>query len=267
MSDGDEQRTWRALRAWKEALRAGPGAPSSELRAPPVDEGDGLLGALYVPLLRDLPATCAVAHLAQSLDGRIATERGSSQWLSGPEGLRHAHRMRALFDAVVVGTETARLDDPQLTVRHVDGTNPVRVVLDPSLSLPPSLRLFTDGLAETLVVASEDAARGRTSVGQAEILALASEHGVLPPARVLDALARRGLRRVYVEGGGVTVSRFLAAGCLARLHLVIAPVIVGSGRPSLVLPPVDVIGSAVRPRTRTFHLGADILVDCAFEEG
>jgi riboflavin-specific deaminase-like protein len=181
-------------------------------------------------------------------------------------GLRHAHRMRALFDAVIVGTETARIDDPQLTVRLVGGPNPVRVLIDTRLSLPASLRALSDGAAPTLLIAAASHARGRTRVGQAEVVALPTDaEGALSPSDILDALAARGLRRVYVEGGGVTVSRFMTAGCLSRLHLSIAPIVLGSGRPSLILPEINDVRQALRPRTRHVLLGEDILVDCVVE--
>ena len=94
---------------------------------------------LYLPLCGDCPERFVVAHLGQSLDGRIATVDGSSRWVTGPEDVAHNHRMRALFDAVVVGAETVRQDDPQLTVRLVPGRNPTRVVLDPGRRLKAEL--------------------------------------------------------------------------------------------------------------------------------
>ncbi len=243
--------------------------PAAGLACPAVGEGDlddddeRALSELYDSLVHDLPETCAVAHLAQSLDGRIATARGGSKWLSGSLGLRHAHRMRALFDAVVVGIETARLDDPELTVRLVAGPNPVRVIVDPSLSLPASSRVASDGAARTLVVASASRVRGRTRVGDAEVLPIPEDaRGILDPRAIVTALAERGLRRVYVEGGGVTVSRFLEAGCLERLYLTVAPLLLGSGRPSLALPEIAEVSEAMRPRTRQLRLGEDTLVEC-----
>lgn len=248
------------LVAW---LPPGAGLACSAVGPGEVSEEERALSELYASLVHDLPPMCVVAHLAQSLDGRIATARGASKWLSGPQGLRHAHRMRSLFDAVVVGIETARLDDPQLTVRLVTGPNPVRVVIDPSLALPPSSRVATDGAARTLVVASASQVRGRTRVGEAEVVAIPEDpRGILDPRAIVAALAERGLRRVYVEGGGVTVSRFLEAGCLARLYLTVAPLLLGSGRPSLALPEIAEVAEAVRPRTRQLRLGEDTLVEC-----
>jgi diaminohydroxyphosphoribosylaminopyrimidine deaminase / 5-amino-6-(5-phosphoribosylamino)uracil reductase len=220
---------------------------------------------LYLPLCCDCPEPFVVAHLGQSLDGRIATVDGSSRWVTGPEDVAHTHRMRALFDAVVVGAETVRHDDPQLTVRLVPGRNPTRVVLDPGRRLKAGYRLFTDGAAPTLVLCADELAGRRPRLGQAEVIGAGADAGRLRPAAVLDLLARRGLRRVFVEGGGITVSRFLAAGCLHRLQITIAPLIIGSGRPSISLPKIGRLSESLRPTVRKFDLGRDILFECRFD--
>jgi len=87
---------------------------------------------------------------------------------------------------------------------------------------------------------------------------------VLPPAAILDDLRRRGLRRVFVEGGGVTISHFLQAGLLRRLHVTISPLFLGQGRPGLALAKIEGLDQALRPRVRRFPLGEDMLFDCEF---
>lgn len=222
---------------------------------------------LYLPLaLVPRHHSFAIAHLAQSLDGRIATSGGESQWLTGEADQRHTHRLRALADAVIVGAGTVRQDNPRLTVRHCSGDQPVRVVLDASLALPPDRAVFGDGAAETLVLAAADRTRGATRIGRAEIVPLPREGERLAPAAIRAALARRGLYWILIEGGGVTVSRFLAAGALDRLQLVLAPVILGSGRPSVQLPEITTLSSALRPRMRHLPLGGDLLVECILRD-
>src|ERR1700722_4202831 len=93
-----------------------------------------------------------IGQLGQSLDGRIATPTGHSKYISGPEALRHLHQLRALVDAVVVGVQTVIADDPQLTVRHVEGRNPARVVIDPNGRLPPNARMLSDNHATVLTI-------------------------------------------------------------------------------------------------------------------
>jgi len=217
---------------------------------------------LYLPLCRGCPERFVVAHLGQSLDGRIAAANGASRWVTGELDIVHNHRMRALFDAVVVGAGTVRHDDPQLTVRAVPGADPVRVVLDTRRRLGSAYRLFNDGAAPTLLLCAVELARPGERLGQAEVVGVASAGRSLCPQAVLDVLAARGLRRVFIEGGGLTVSRFLAAGCLDRLQITVAPLIIGSGRPSITLPEIDQLGACLRPDVRRHVLGSDVLFDC-----
>jgi diaminohydroxyphosphoribosylaminopyrimidine deaminase/5-amino-6-(5-phosphoribosylamino)uracil reductase len=205
-----------------------------------------------------------VGHLGQSLDGRIATESGASHYVTGPVDIRHNHRMRALFDAIIVGPSTAALDDPQLTVRECEGDNPVRVVIDAECSLPASLKLFHDGAAPTLLLCAADKVNGGGRVGDAEIVGIARDAESLSPVAIKAALAARGMRRLYVEGGGVTVSRFLKAGCLDRLQVTVSPLIIGSGRPAIVLPEVETLTDSLRPAVRRFDFGDDVMFECRF---
>ena len=101
-----------------------------------------------------------IAQLGQSLDGRVATATGKSRYINGPEAIRHLHRLRALCDAVVVGVGTVIADDPQLTVREVQGPCPARVVIDPNFRLPDCARMLGDGAAPIYAVQSVDRARG-----------------------------------------------------------------------------------------------------------
>ena len=202
--------------------------------------------------------TVAVGQIGQSLDGRIATESGHSHYINGPAGLAHLHRLRALVDAVVVGVGTAAADDPQLTVRHVAGPNPARVVIDPSGRLSAKARLFAPDGARRLIVTA-----GATAVMPAgvEVITLPKAGGGIEPAAILAALAERGFRRALIEGGADTVSRFLAAGCLDRLHVVVAPIILGSGRAGLTLPPIERVDQALRAPVRTHRLDDEVLFD------
>jgi len=206
----------------------------------------------------------AVGHLAQSLDGRIATTNGKSRWLSGDEDLLHTHRMRAMCDAVMVGVNTVLSDDPQLTVRRCAGRHPVRVVIDPERRLDGSQRMFRDGAAPTLVLAAADRARAGEALARSEVVPVPRGRWGLDPHEIRRVLARRGLSVLFVEGGGITVSRFLAAGALDRLQITVAPLILGSGRPGILLPEITDVRNGLRPRARRFVLGNDVMIECDF---
>jgi diaminohydroxyphosphoribosylaminopyrimidine deaminase/5-amino-6-(5-phosphoribosylamino)uracil reductase len=201
-----------------------------------------------------------VGQLGQSLDGRVATPTGHSHYINGPAGLAHLHRLRALVDAVVIGIGTALADDPQLTVRHVSGPQPVRVVIDPSGRLPGSARLLANDGVRRIVFSASDV-RPPLPPG-IEIVGLPKSGGQLVPSAILAALAERGLHRILIEGGADTVSRFLAAGCLDRLHLIVAPIVLGSGRVGLALPPIERADQALRAPMSVHRLDDEVLFDC-----
>jgi len=165
------------------------------------------------------------------------------------------------MDAVIVGAGTVELDDPELTTRLVAGDHPTRVVIDPTLRVTHARKLYRDGLAPTLIACQRE---GRRPDGPPRIplLELARESERLSLPELLAALAARGLRRVFVEGGGVTLSNFIQARCLDRLHVTVCPILIGCGRPGISLPGVDRLDQALRPVTRRFTLGEDVLFDC-----
>ena len=224
--------------------------------------------SIYSPIAR---GPFVIGQLGQSLDGRIATPTGHSRTISGESGITHLHRLRSLADAVIVGIGTVLADDPQLTVRAVPGRNPARVVIDPNARLTARARLLADDGTRCIVVQAGDRPRPASITARVTSLTLhpAEEHSVaghIDPHAIVSALAALGLRRLLVEGGGQTVSRFLAAGTLTRLHVCVTPVVIGSGPTGLCLPPIARMEEAMRPRCQTHFLGEDVLFDFAFEE-
>jgi riboflavin-specific deaminase-like protein len=229
------------------------GADGTDIAAPS-------LSALYLPLL-DIGPTAAIAHLGQSLDGRIATASGASHYVTGEQDIVHNHRMRALCDAVLVGAGTVRHDDPQLTVRLCSGSDPVRVVVDTERRLDIGYHVFQDGCAETLLLTAEDKADGKRHA-MADVIGVPRLGQGLCSRKIREILAARGLKRLFIEGGGITVSRFLQAGGLDVLQVTIAPLIIGSGRMGISLPEVTSLSEGIRPPVRYFRIGADLMVEC-----
>lgn len=212
---------------------------------------------LFAPLLK---GSFVLGRSVQSLDGKIATATGKSFWIGGAEDRLHTHRLRAICDAVLVGAGTVQADDPLLTTRLCVGPSPLRVVIDTNRTLSPNYRLFAGG-PPTLLLCAEDAA-GPDLHGSAAVARVARVAGAgLDLACVLDVLAQRGHKRIFVEGGGITVSRFLVAGLLDRLHVTIAPVLLGAGVPALTLPGVDDPAQGQRLAWTAHRVGADLLLD------
>jgi len=217
--------------------------------------------AVFGPLRAGKPDDMVVVgQLGQSLDGRVATESGHSKYINGPAGLVHLHRLRSLVDVVVVGVGTAIADDPQLTVRRVSGPQPARVVIDPKGRLCADARMFADNGVRRLLITEE---RTRcTAPAGVEVITLPKIDGQFAPSAILAALAGCGMRRMLIEGGADTISRFLVAGCLDRLHVMVAPIILGNGGPGIVLPSLDRADQAPRMPVRVHKIDDDVLFDC-----
>lgn len=240
---------WASLRA----LRSGEGGAAYNTSEPAF--------ALYGPIAT-AQENFVVAQVGQSLDGRIATETGDARDVSGPDGLAHLHRCRALTDAVIVGEGTMQADDPSLSVYLVEGEHPVRVIIDCHAKLTGEEKLFQDGGAPVIVI--QGAHTDRKTLGDADIISLPAHPDGIDAGEILDALRARGLRRILVEGGARTIARFLEAGLVNRLHVAISPIIIGAGPAGIILPPIDKLSEARRPATEVYDLGSDILFDCRF---
>ncbi|MFZ1828116.1 MAG: RibD family protein [Candidatus Competibacteraceae bacterium] len=261
-------RTWETLPARFDLGLNGPaslieitGEGSWVAKVPITEAGAELLDLYLLMALAGRNRPLTVAHLGQSLDGRIATQHGVSCSINGPENLTHLHRMRALCDAIIVGANTVECDNPQLTTRRVTGPHPVRVVLDPRRRLAASHCLFQDGAAPTLLVCAE-ALADEPGPGRAQVIGVPGDGPRLRLIDVLRQLHQRGLFGVFIEGGGLTVSAFLAAGLLDRLQIAIAPLIIGSGRLGVTLPAIEDLSQSLHPPCRRYEMGQDVLFDC-----
>ena len=223
---------------------------------------------LYLPVLgTPLHPHVVIGHLGQSVDARIATSGGDAFFVTGEENRKHLHRLRSLCHAVVVGAGTVTADDPQLTTRAVSGANPVRVIIDPQARIPDGLKVLADGEAPTWLLHADTVSLGALPSSDAyRRLLVRSVDGALQPRDILDVLAAHGLRRVFVEGGGVTVSRFFNARCLNRLQIATAPLLVGEGVPALQIPGAPTMQQALRPPFRLYRMGQDVMWDFQINE-
>jgi len=196
----------------------------------------------FLPLkAKKLQRAITITHFAQTLDAKIATNSGDSKWIGNSENLIHAHRMRAICDGVLVGSRTVETDHPKLNVRHVNGKNPVRIVLgNPNSDFKSLLNCSNEKILvfgkEKLVVSAP-----------LESIVLPSKCptvGVKPHA-ILSKLFQLGIHSVYIEGGAKTTSNFVNSKAVDILQLHIAPLIFGSGKASITLPNIDTVKEAI----------------------
>lgn len=211
-----------------------------------------------------------VVKYAMTLDGKITTQLGVSQWITGGEARIHTHEQRHRFASILVGIETVLTDDPQLTCRleGVECNNPVRVVLDSRLRTPLDSALAqTAHDVPTLICASsydEDHAAALEALG-CEIIRVNTSDGRLDLSNVLDQLAARGIDSVYVEGGPTVHASFVEAGLVDEVHAYVAPLMFGGTQAP---GPVGGLGVATVQDalhgsiTHIEQLGADLFIEC-----
>lgn len=212
------------------------------------------------------PLPSVTVHYAQTIDGRIATRSGDSRWVSGDASLRLAHELRASHDAVLVGIGTVLSDDPRLTVRLADGTNPIRVVVDSRLRLPVTASVARDGAARTIVAttARADAVRAaELRAAGVDILQIAADdRGGVDLTELLRLLRREHIGSVLVEGGHGMITSFVRQGLVDRLLVCIAPKVLGEGIDAIGDLGIDRLRDAVAFRSARFvPCGDDVIFD------
>jgi diaminohydroxyphosphoribosylaminopyrimidine deaminase/5-amino-6-(5-phosphoribosylamino)uracil reductase len=247
----------------------------AELAAAGVEVVEDVLGercrAINAPFARglalDRPWT--ISKWAMTLDGKTAAANGTSKWISGEASRRKVHELRSRVDAVVIGARTARVDDPELTVRHVAGEQPARIVVDPGAQLDERSRLVqTIGTASLWILTSTAADPARL----ARLRGVGVQTVQVPPADAPDRLQlaeawrelrRRGLRRVLFEGGGGLAAQLMAADCIDQVQCFIAPKLVGGRASPSPLGGVGRASMAEAWRLEDLHwqpCGEDLLV-------
>jgi diaminohydroxyphosphoribosylaminopyrimidine deaminase/5-amino-6-(5-phosphoribosylamino)uracil reductase len=199
---------------------------------------------------------------AATLDGRIAAADATSRWITSAESRADVHRLRAEADAVVVGSGTARTDDPQLGVRGIEGAvQPLRVVVDTdATAVRPGARVL-DTTAPTLIAVADDADTGRLPEGTVLRLPRAATGRGLDIPALLAALHGRGVRSVLLEGGPTLAGAFVAAGTVDKVVGYLAPVLLGAGPAALADAGISTIAQALRlDVTETVRIGPDLRI-------
>jgi diaminohydroxyphosphoribosylaminopyrimidine deaminase/5-amino-6-(5-phosphoribosylamino)uracil reductase len=177
--------------------------------------------------------------VAQTLDGRIALGNGKSRWITGEKSRTEVHRMRAQLDAVMVGSVTVIEDDPELTVRMIRGRNPLRIVVDSHLRVPPTAKIFQQAdRIRTWVLVAATASRENynriEATGATLITCPAGSDGKIDLPVAMKLLAERGITSLFVEGGGTLHASFIRAGLFDRFIVAIAAKLIGAdGRPAI----------------------------------
>jgi diaminohydroxyphosphoribosylaminopyrimidine deaminase/5-amino-6-(5-phosphoribosylamino)uracil reductase len=220
-----------------------------------LEEACRQLNAAYLSgIVRGRPLV--VLKAAATLDGRIATVTGESQWITGEEARLHAHSVRDRLDAILVGAETAVLDDPSLTCRSEGGRDPVRIVLDSNLRVPKTARMFESGPSIVYSVVEPEGEH------PAQVVVVPSDGQGVDLEAVLADLLKRGIHSLLVEGGGQVHRSFLEKGLVDRLLLYLSPTVLAGGKGWVGGDPVQRLTDAYRFSVRgATPLGEDLLVE------
>lgn len=192
----------------------------------PADERAAMaLNRRYVANLKRKPFVAI--KMAMSADGKTATRTGDSKWISCGESRRRVHRMRAEFDAAMVGAGTVRKDDPELT-SHGRGRDPYRVIVDGRLSIPRSAKVLRMRDGKTIIAASDGAPKAKEKKIR-NALVLRCGKGRVDMRLLVQALSAMGVKRILIEGGAELNAEALGAGIVDEVYLFVAPKVVGGG--------------------------------------
>ncbi|MBS82894.1 MAG: hypothetical protein CMD65_02035 [Gammaproteobacteria bacterium] len=215
---------------------------------------------IYLPIiLNKKKGPYFIGHLAQTLDGFIATKTGESKYISDKENLEHIHRLRALADIIVVGSRTILLDNPKLTTRLVKGTNPIRVILDPNNKLVNNKNKYRCVNKNSIILCSNSK---KNNFYSSVDLPIKNNHFLVKDIKLIFKKFNKKI--IYIEGGGKTISFFYKNNILDRMHLCISPSILGNGKSSFIINKNSKIDFFRNLNTEFFKMGRDILYDIRF---
>ncbi|WP_284217671.1 RibD family protein [Agaribacter marinus] len=221
---------------------------------------------LYIPLatinMHHRHRSFVVTHMAQSLDGKVCTISGTSKWIGNTENLKHAHRIRALVDGVIVGGNTARSENPSLNVRHVEGPNPARIILCNSSialeSLPDITNMRNFLLCKKDCV--EDIDSDSISLTHLKIITYSGDEQGQAISCALANLRKENVTSILLEGGPTTIKAFMQSNAIDWLQLHTAPLIFGSGHSFVSLPEITEVNQAKKLSNVVYTQMGDAMV-------
>lgn len=193
-------------------------------------------------------------HLAQTLDGYIATESGESRYISSIDNLEHLHMLRAISDVVLVGSNTVKFDNPKLTTRLVKGPNPMRVVIDKNDTIKNSCNLLKNKDRKGFKIVSD-----KLKPNDENIFLLPLKKDEFRITDIISLLKSLGNKIIFIEGGGNIISHFYRKKFLNRLHLCISPILIGRGINSFIIDKDVKINEAKIKKISYIKMGKDIL--------
>lgn len=214
------------------------------------------IGQILLPILM-LKKKFYIGQIGQSLDGKIALLNGNSHYINDKNSISYLHSLRSICDAVVVGVNTIRKDDPLLTTRAIKGPNPQRIIIDPSLKLTNKYKVFKDGMPNIIFTHS----KLNKKFNNTQIYKLPERNFT---NLIYQNINRLGYKLVLVEGGSKTISKFLENRLLNIMQFIIAPTIIGSGINSINIEPITNLKNVIRTKNNIYKFGKEIIVSLEF---
>ena len=208
---------------------------------------------ILLPILRK-NKKLVIAQIGQSIDGRIALNNGNSHYINNPKSIIYLHCLRSISDAIIVGSNTIKKDDPLLTTRKIKGTNPKRIIIDGSLSLNNKYKIFNDGNENIIFTKSNKNIRLNNST----IIRLKEKNFT---KNFITQIKKLKYKNILVEGGSKTISELINNKYIDILQFMIAPILIGSGINSLNLKEISNLNKAIRPKHNFNELENEIIVN------
>ena len=208
---------------------------------------------ILLPILRK-NKKLVIAQIGQSIDGRIALNNGNSHYINNPKSIIYLHCLRSISDAIIVGSNTIKKDDPLLTTRKIKGTNPKRIIIDGSLSLNNKYKIFNDGNENIIFTKSNKNIRLNNSI----IIRLKEKNFT---KNLITQIKKLKYKNILVEGGSKTISELINNKYIDILQFMIAPILIGSGINSLNLKEISNLNKAIRPKHNFNELENEIIVN------